>query len=126
MLSDRPYMRGDYQRERTSVLTWLISAIVAGFFIQLLLAAPWLTDGSEALRGLALSIPALRSGWLWTLLTYSFLHDPRFVFHVVGNIFLLYLLGRELLPMLGAKRFLGLYAAATIIGGLAWATVHLI
>lgn len=124
MLSDRPYMRGDYQRERTSVLTWLICAIVAGFVIQLLLGAPWLRDGSQTIRSLALSIPALRAGYLWTLFTYSFLHDPHFIFHVVGNVFLLYMLGRELLPMLGSRRFLGLYAAATIVGGLAWTAVH--
>jgi membrane associated rhomboid family serine protease len=124
MLSDRPYMRGDYQRERTSVLTWLISAIIAGFIIQLLLGAPWLRDGSDVMRALGLSLPGLRAGWIWTLLTYSFLHDPHFIFHVIGNVFLLYLLGRELLPMLGRKRFLGLYAAATVVGGLSWAAVH--
>ena len=31
MLSDRPYMRDRYAADRTSVLGWLISAIVAGF-----------------------------------------------------------------------------------------------
>jgi membrane associated rhomboid family serine protease len=122
MLSDRPYMRGDYQRERTSVLTWLISAIVAGFALQLLVG--WMDGKSLVLPGLALSVPALRAGWVWTLLTHSFLHNPHFIFHAVGNVFLLFLLGRELLPMLGPKRFLGLYAAATIVGGLLWTAVH--
>ncbi|MGH7958783.1 MAG: rhomboid family intramembrane serine protease, partial [Opitutaceae bacterium] len=36
----------------------------------------------------------------------------------------LYFLGRELMPMLGTRRFLGLYVAATVIGGLAWMAVH--
>lgn len=124
MLSDRPYMRGDYHGERTSVLTWLICAILAGFVVQLLLGAPWLRDQSEMVRALGLTVPGLRAGWFWTLLTHSFLHNPHFIFHVLGNVFALYLLGRELLPMLGAKRFLGLYAAATIVGGLAWTAVH--
>lgn len=124
MLSDRSYMRGDYQRERTSVLTWLISAITAAFIIQLLLGTSWLKNGSDVTHVLALSVPGLRAGWLWTLLTYSFLHDPRFILHVMGNLFALYLLGRELLPMLGSKRFLGLYATATVVGGLAWAALH--
>ncbi len=35
MLSDRTYMRDNYPRERTSVLAWLISAIVAAFVLQL-------------------------------------------------------------------------------------------
>lgn len=124
MLSDRPYMRGDYQRERTSVLIWLISAIIAGFVIQFLLGTTWLRQTSQVADSLGLSIPALRSWKLWTLLTHAFLHDTRFVFHVVGNVFLLYLIGRELLPMLGSRRFLGLFAATTIVGGLAWALVH--
>ena len=33
MLSDRPYMRDDYQREKTSVVVWLICAIVAAFIL---------------------------------------------------------------------------------------------
>ena len=123
MLSDRPYMRGDYQRERTSVLTWLISAILAGFVLQLVLGSPW-NRGGDTFPAVALTIPALKSGYGWTLLTYGFLHNPHFIFHVVGNVFALYLLGRELVPMLGRRRFLGLYAAATIVGGLAWAAVH--
>ncbi len=122
MLSDRPYMRGDYQRERTSVLIWLISAIIAGFIVQLL--ALWLHDGRALMMSLGLSVPALKSGAVWTLLTHSFFHSPTFLFHVFGNVVALYLLGRELLPMLGSRRFLGLYAAATIIGGLGWALVH--
>jgi membrane associated rhomboid family serine protease len=117
-------MRGDYQRERTSVLTWLICAIIAGFILQLLLGQPWMGDGSEMMRVLTLSVPALRAGWVWTLLTHSFLHDPHFIFHIAGNLFILYLLGRELLPMLGPRRFLGLYTAATLIGGLTWTAVH--
>jgi membrane associated rhomboid family serine protease len=124
MLSDRPYMRGDYQRERTSVLTWLISAIIAGFVLQLLLGQPWVRDGSSMMSALTLSVPALRSGWIWTMLTYSFLHDPHFIPHVALNLFMLYLLGRELLPMLGPKRFLGLYASATLAAAVTWTAVH--
>jgi membrane associated rhomboid family serine protease len=126
MLSDRSYMREDYQRERTSVLIWLISAIAAGFILQLLVDGPWFRDGygSETIRAVALSVPAVKSGWVWTLLTHSFLHNPHYLFHVAGNLFVLYLLGRELLPMLGSRRFLGLYAAATVVGGLAWLAVH--
>ncbi len=117
-------MRGDYQRERTSVLTWLISAIIAGYIVQLLIGGPWFRNDAALTGAVALSVPALKAGWGWTLITYPFFHDPHFILHVIGNVFVLYLLGRELLPMLGAKRFLGLFGAATIIGGLAWAGVH--
>ena len=39
MLQDRPYMRDSYERRRTSVLTWLMSAIVAAYVMQSLARA---------------------------------------------------------------------------------------
>jgi membrane associated rhomboid family serine protease len=92
--------------------------------IQFMVQMPW-ARGVERLEDtMALSIVTLKNGWVWTLLTHSFLHSTSFVLHLVFNCLLLYFLGRELLPMLGARRFLGLYAVATIVGGLAWAAVH--
>lgn len=118
-------MRGDYQREKTSGLTWLLSAIIAGFVLQVVLGSSWFGGASNRLDNLfALTIPAVQDGWLWTLATHSFLHSPGFIFHVVANCLALYFLGRELIPMLGSRRFFGLYAAATVIGGLAWLAVH--
>lgn len=124
MLSDRPYMRDSYQREKTSVLTWLVSALVAAYVLQLVSQTPWVRGGQRAQDFLELSIPALKSGWVWTLFTHSFLHSTEFIFHAIINCVLLYVLGRELLPMLGTRRFLSLYAIASIVGGLAWAGVH--
>ncbi len=124
MLSDRPYMRGDYQRERTSVLTWLICTLVAAFIMQLVMGGSWFRDGRDVTRALALSVEGLQSGRVWTLLTHSFLHDPHFLLHLVGNIFLLFLLGRELVPMLGTRRFLALFGVATVVGGMFWAAAH--
>jgi len=125
MLFDRPYMRGDYQRERTSGLTWLLSAMIAGFVLQVVLSTSWLSGAGDRLENLmALTIPAFENAWVWTLFTHSFLHSTGFIFHVVANCLLLYFLGRELIPMMGSRRFLGLYAVATIVGGLAWTGVH--
>jgi membrane associated rhomboid family serine protease len=125
MLSNRPYLRGDYQGEKTSALTWLLSAIIAGFVLQVLLGASWMSGAGDRLENLlGLTIPAFQDGWVWTLVTHSFLHQPGFIFHVVGNSLALYFLGRELIPMLGTRRFLGLYLAATVIGGLAWTATH--
>ena len=125
MLSDRPYMRGDYQREKTSGLTWLLSAIIAGFLLQVLLSSSWLSGANDRLENaLSLTLPALADGWVWTLFTHSFLHSTGFIFHIVGNCLLLYFLGRELIPILGTRRFMGLYVSATVIGGLAWTAVH--
>lgn len=118
-------MRGDYQREKTSALTWLLSAMIGGFVLQWVLGASWLSNAGNRLEAfLALTPAALQQGRIWTLLTHSVLHSPTFIFHIVGNALALFFLGRELIPMLGTKRFLGLYAAATLVGGLAWTAVH--
>lgn len=125
MFSDRPYMRGDYQREKTSALTWLISAMIAGFLLQLVLGSHWFSGSADRLENvLSLTVAGFDKGWFWTLFTHAFLHSPTFIFHIVGNTLALYLLGRELLPILGMRRFLGLFAVATVVGGLAWMAVH--
>jgi membrane associated rhomboid family serine protease len=125
MLSDRPYMRGDYQREKTSGLTWLLSAMIAGFVLQVILGSSWLSGAGDRLENLfALTIPGFENAWLWTLFTHSFLHSTSFIFHIVINCLALYFLGRELSPILGTRRFLGLYFVATLVGGLAWIAAH--
>jgi membrane associated rhomboid family serine protease len=121
MLSDRSYMRDSEPRPTTSVLVWLICAIIAAFVLQ---NVPGLRDGDLLGRFFALSIPALQAGHVWTLLTYSFLHSTGNLLHLVFNLLALYFLGRELLPLLGSRRFLGLYGAAVVVGGLFWAAAN--
>ena len=115
MLSDRSYMRDNYPRERASVLAWLISAIVAAFVLQLIFARILEMPGAME-HFFGLSISGLKVGRIWTLLSYSFLHDTNNLLHIVGNLLGLYFLGRVLLPMLGARRFLCLYGAMVLAG----------
>lgn len=125
MLSERPYRQGDYPRDRTSVLTWILSAIAAGFAVQLAYSLSWF-DGSRVQfnHALGLSVSGLQAGKFWTLLTHPFLHSTAFLFHVVGILLALFFLGRELLPMLGPRRFLGVLISATVVSGLTWSAVH--
>lgn len=124
MLSDRPYMRDDYQPQRTSVLTWLICSMAAGFVLQVVLGSEWLGGGMRLEEQFGLTIRGLQNWKLWTLVTHSFLHDRHYIFHLIGSVMMLYFIGREILPVLGPRRFLGLYFSSTIVGGLAWALVH--
>jgi membrane associated rhomboid family serine protease len=117
-------MREEYQQERTSALIWLISAMIAGFVLQLVMSSPFVRSGARFEELFALSPGALKIGWGWTLLTHALLHSTEFIFHLLFNVLTLYFLGRELLPMLGSKRFLGLFAAATIVSGLTWSALH--
>jgi len=121
MLSDRSYMRDSYSRPTTSVLTWLICAIVAGFVLQNIFYR-WIGPGAGAAfdRALELTVPGVKSGQVWTLLTYSMLHSMRNFLHIIGNLLALFFLGRELLPLLGSRRFLWLFFGGVVGGAIMW------
>jgi len=123
MLSDRSYMRDDYPRNATSALTWLISATVAVFVLQHVFAKLLHSEGTLE-NMLALTVDNVRAGKIWTLFTYSLLHSTVNILHIVANLLGLYFLGRVLQPMLGARRFLWLYATAVVTGGALWLATH--
>ncbi|MGH9554909.1 MAG: rhomboid family intramembrane serine protease [Terriglobales bacterium] len=54
-------------------------------------------------------VPAkvLRSGWIWQIVTYAFLHSG--LFHLVYNMFALWMFGSELESTWGRRRFRQLY-----------------
>jgi membrane associated rhomboid family serine protease len=115
MLSDRPYMRDDYQRERTSFLIWLLSAIIAGFILQTVLDR---MNQPAFERMAAVSAEAIKSGHVWTLVTYPFLHDN--ILHVLVVGLSLFFVGRELIQHVGERRMAWLTLAATVVAGLSW------
>lgn len=116
-------MRSDYSQPKTSVLVWLIVAIVAGFLLQTIFLR-WFGAGTSYVNLFAVTPEGLKSGKVWTLLTYSFLHSPANLLHIVGNLLGLYFIGRVLLPVMGDRRFLGFYAAAVAAGGILWTATH--
>jgi membrane associated rhomboid family serine protease len=119
MLSDRSYMRSDYPRETTSALTWILCATLAGALLQFGLGQ--LGNGSFAAL-FALNTRGIEEWRLWTLATYALLHDGPF--HLLVNGLLLFLIGREVAPLLGNARFTQFYLTAAVLGGLAWFAVH--
>lgn len=118
-------MQGDYPRRTTPVVIWLISALLAAFVLELILLSPWLgSSGAAVMRYLPLTIGGLQSGYVWTLVTHSFLHSTDNPFHILFTVVGLVFVGRELEALLGPRRFLGLYAGGILLGGLAWAAVN--
>ena len=55
---------------------------------------------------------------LWQLVTYAFLHDPRFWAHIFFNMFALFMFGRGLEQYWGSRRFLGYYFVCLVSAAL--------
>ncbi len=52
----------------------------------------------------------------WSIVTYSFLHGG--IFHILWNMYVLYVAGRIMLNLFDGKRFLNVYFLGVILGGL--------
>jgi len=113
-------MRDDYQRERTSFLTWLLCGLIAGFVVQKVFEV-WLTSSAFA-EFVGLSAAAVKHGYVWTLLTYPLLHNGTF--HLLVLVLSIYFVGRELAKHIGESRLAWLAATSTLVGGLCWFAVH--
>ncbi len=120
MLSDRSYMRDSYGRTTTSTLTWMLCALTAGFLIQTVFERALGSQHFESFT--ALSTGSLQRFWLWTLVSYPILHSN--VLHWLASLVTLFFLGRELLPLLGERRFAWFCAFSAVCGGLVWLLVH--
>lgn len=123
MLSDRSYMQRDYPRPTTNAVTWLISAMVAVFVLQFVFLR-WFNLGGNFQNGLALTVEGVKSGKVWSILTYGFLHSTGNLLHIVGNLLGLYFVGRVLEPLLGSRRFLWLFGGAVVTGAAMWLATH--
>lgn len=129
MPAARPYLRDEQRYQRpsgTSALTWLLAVIAAGFILQNI-SLRWFNAESAVVNSIALTIQNVAAGKLWTLLTYAFVHSVDgfpYLLHIVGNLAGIYFIGRELIPVMGERRFLGLFFASVFVGGLTWVAAH--
>jgi len=107
-----PTTRRWTQRPRV-VLLGLIGANIGVFVAQLFLDA---YEPGFVREYLALSDRGLRSAYGWQFISAAFLHDGPW--HLLGNMFLLYLLGRDVESIIGQRQFLFLYLTGTVAGEL--------
>jgi membrane associated rhomboid family serine protease len=96
----------------TRVVLW---GTVAAFVLQVVL--------NSATRGyvtylFALSHRGLKAGMLWQPVTYMLLHGN--FLHILLNLLVIFMFGRELEKILGVRKFLLLYIGSGIVGGLGW------
>jgi membrane associated rhomboid family serine protease len=139
------YDREYYRREgpsfldsfqlRGQVCKWLIVLNILIFAIQLLTRRGWPPNGGLLLfyepgpftNALILNTDAVLQGQVWRLLTYAFLHDPgvgfapgQWYFHIIFNMWFLWMFGSEMEELYGPREFLGFYLVSALVGGLAF------
>ena len=117
-------MREPQSKRGFTALAWLISVILGAFIVQIFASSSWLHGDPDVTTHLAVTISGLRELRFWTIGTYSLLHSTDNLVHIFGVVGGLFLLGRGLIPVLGAPRFLGVYFGAVALGAVLWAAVN--
>jgi membrane associated rhomboid family serine protease len=115
-------MRDPSPRTPPSVLACFLGLLVGGFVLQQIFRV-WGNGSTAPIEYGALSGTGIRSGQVWTLLTYVLLHGG--IGHLLMNGLGLFFIGRELQTRLGPQRFLQLILTGSIGAGLVWLGVHL-
>ncbi|MCH8249384.1 MAG: rhomboid family intramembrane serine protease [Proteobacteria bacterium] len=54
----------------------------------------------------------------WQLITYGFMHDTRSLMHIIFNMLMLWMFGRDIEQLMGARRFLIYYTVCVVGAGL--------
>jgi membrane associated rhomboid family serine protease len=127
-LYDRDYVReeprGFFLGGNRSVVTNLILLNVGVFLVDVLFCAHDLEDRSVAhylSDWMEVSADVFHQPWMaWQLLTCGFAHDPTNIWHVAGNMFMLWLFGRDVETIYGRREFLTIYLTMIVVASLAW------
>lgn len=97
---------------------WLI-LLVANVVVFLLNAILFRED--KLMVWLSVNGDTLQQPWMWwKWLTYGFAHNPGDIYHILFNMFGLFIFGSTVEQRLGKKEFARFYLAAIVIGGIAW------
>src|SRR5262245_15600118 len=126
---DRDYYRKDSPSLFDTIIPdgqvcrWLIGVNVLVYFLQLLFRTDLLR--SPVTDWLQLDTAAVARGEVWRLLTYAFVHDPLWVWHLVFNMLFLWWFGTDVEVIYGPREFLSFYLVAAFLGGLAFQVTSL-
>ncbi|QDT54891.1 Rhomboid family protein [Caulifigura coniformis] len=115
-ISDREYVRTSGRNAGMAafgwdVIGWIIAVTVVTFVLQLLIN-PQFTNWFD------LRPSAVVYGQVWRLITFDFLHSPDDVWHILVNMYVLYLAGQKLLSNHTQKEFLLFYLASGVVAGI--------
>ncbi len=115
MLDDRDYMGEGRVRVQWPVTIALLVANALVYVFQYYLL-PRVAPDFDFERYFALSLDGLRSGHVWQLLTYQFMHGG--FWHIFLNCWAIFVFGRVVETALGKTRMLTLYFLSGVVGGL--------
>ncbi|MBN1852690.1 MAG: rhomboid family intramembrane serine protease [Pirellulales bacterium] len=123
---DREYIRREEPGIHLGGLpqTFVMRIVLLTFAVYVL---QLMTGGSLGwwTRYLALEDDIWRQPWkFYKLLTYGFLHDPGDLWHILFNMFGLWMFGRSIEQRYGSREFLAFYLAAVVLAGLGWLVIE--
>jgi membrane associated rhomboid family serine protease len=118
------YDREYYRDERPQGFSFRPPRTIVGLII-LLNVVLWLIDmlADGRLSDLMAVRPdTLAQPWLWwQFLTAGFAHSPVDVWHILGNMLVLFFLGRDVEEVYGRKEFLRVYLVMVVFASVVWA-----
>ncbi|MGY8767037.1 MAG: rhomboid family intramembrane serine protease [Pirellulales bacterium] len=88
----------------------------------------WLIAGGQFDQWFAVSNLTAARPWLWfQYLTYGFLHaqEETIPWHIIGNMFVLWMFGRQVEYRYGSKEFLRFYLITIVVGGILYSLLHM-
>jgi len=116
MLYDRKYMRKPLFQDGLHLADKLIILLLVSFVIQSLISL--LGFEHSFINKISLSRDGLGSGYLWTLVSYSILHEGPL--HLVFNLLGIHFIGRAVNRDIKSSDFVWLSAISAILGGVFW------
>jgi membrane associated rhomboid family serine protease len=125
---DRDYYRNDPPRGTilggvAPACKWLIAINIGVFALQLLTDDP---RGHGGITDWLILSPSdvVQRFQAWRVLTYAFCHASD-IWHIVGNMFFLWICGSQVEPIYGPREFLRFYLTAAVLSGLGFLSFEL-
>lgn len=115
MLYDRDYMRGAEGAPWRSPVNVLLVILTALFLVECYLRV---YEQTSLRMTFGLSYAAIQRYEYWRLLSYQFLHDAPWPWHLLFNGLALWFFGRSVLETLGRGRFWQVFLLAGVLGGI--------
>ncbi len=125
-LDNREYLRdeGGYDdgygqrpaRPPMSIVVKVVIATAVVFVLQLMMGQGRIS--SPVTDWLALDAEPLFHGQIWRLLTYAFCHSRHNPLHIIFNMYILWMLGREVSRLTGEREFLWFYLVSAVFAGI--------